>query len=83
VGRLARRALVRLVTLSAIALAATAAADERATAVRGACYCRSGGHVECVANVTRTDCERNCKLALHDDWFWLERRPCWNWGYGG
>jgi len=20
---------------------------------------------------------------LCDDWFWLERRPCWNWGYGG
>jgi hypothetical protein len=20
---------------------------------------------------------------LCDDWFWLERRPCWNWGDGG
>jgi len=21
--------------------------------------------------------------ALCDDWFWKDRLPCWNWGYGG
>jgi hypothetical protein len=26
---------------------------------------------------------RRCAQELCDDWFWLERRSCWNWGYGG
>ena len=50
---------------------------------RGACYCRAVGELHCTANLTEHDCRRRCDEALCDDWFWKERLPCWNWGYGG
>jgi hypothetical protein len=39
--------------------------------------------LQCEDDVTERDCDARCAEALCDDWFWLERRPCWNWGYGG
>ena len=49
----------------------------------GACYCRAGPVLHCTANLSEPDCRRQCDEALCDDWFWKERLPCWNWGYGG
>ncbi len=50
---------------------------------RGACYCQAGAALECSAGLTERECRRQCDEALCDDWFWKERLPCWNWGYGG
>ncbi len=55
----------------------------RSSALLGACYCRAPDELRCVADLTERDCKRRCTEELCDDWFWLERRPCWNWGYGG
>jgi hypothetical protein len=49
----------------------------------GACYCRAAGAVDCLGMLTKPDCDKRCAETFCDDWFWLERRPCWNWGYGG
>jgi hypothetical protein len=49
----------------------------------GACYCREAGTLRCTGDLSETDCRRRCDEALCDDWFWKERLPCWNWGYGG
>ena len=49
----------------------------------GACYCRAGETLKCTGDLTERDCRRRCDEALCDDWFWKERLPCWNWGYGG
>jgi hypothetical protein len=51
--------------------------------LRGACYCRAAGELMCTAGLTEPDCRRRCVEAFCDEWFWLERLPCWNWGYGG
>lgn len=50
---------------------------------QGACYCRAGGVLHCTANLSESECRRQSDEALCDDWFWKERLPCWNWGYGG
>lgn len=50
---------------------------------RGACYCKMGADRQCTADLTEHECTKRCKESLCDDWFWLERRLCWNWGYGG
>src|SRR5207249_615427 len=42
-----------------------------------------GDEVTCTAGLTEGDCRRRCAEELCDNWFWLDRRPCWNWGYGG
>ena len=60
-----------------------AAEPPRPDGPRGACYCRMAQTLECSANLTERDCRRQCDEALCDDWFWKERLPCWNWGYGG
>ncbi len=39
--------------------------------------------LKCVGVVTRAECDKQCAEALCDDWFWMERLTCWNWGYGG
>jgi hypothetical protein len=52
-------------------------------APRGACYCRAGAALQCAADLTERDCRRQCDEAACDDWFWRDRLPCWNWGYGG
>ena len=49
----------------------------------GACYCRAAGELMCTAGLTEPECRRRCAEAFCDEWFWLERLPCWNWGYGG
>ena len=49
----------------------------------GSCYCKTAGELRCVSDQTEVQCQRRCAEELCDDWFWLERRPCWNWGYGG
>ena len=51
--------------------------------LRGACYCRMAETLKCTGDLTEPDCRRRCDEALCDDWFWKERLPCWNWGYGG
>ena len=55
----------------------------RATALEGACYCRIEKRLECLGVLPERDCARRCTEEFCDEWFWLERRPCWNWGYGG
>ena len=63
-------------------LGATASSTEEPLLV-GACYCRSEDGLNCLGVLTKPECDKRCSEALCDDWFWLERRPCWNWGYGG
>ncbi|HJR00768.1 MAG TPA: hypothetical protein VKA83_04015 [Methylomirabilota bacterium] len=73
-------------TMIGLALLVAAAAGGSASEpppLRGACYCRAGAALHCTANVSERDCRRQCDEALCDDWFWKERLPCWNWGYGG
>jgi len=41
------------------------------------------GELKCVGVVTKLACDKQCAEALCDDWFWMERLTCWNWGYGG
>jgi hypothetical protein len=77
-----------LVVLGLALLAGTvadgpAAEPPRPGGSRGACYCRMAGALECTADLTEPDCRRQCDEALCDDWFWKDRLPCWNWGYGG
>jgi hypothetical protein len=83
-------ALIRTIALGLGILAMAAAGRPAATpaagpesALRGACYCRAEGALHCAANLTEPECRRQCDEALCDDWFWKERLPCWNWGYGG
>lgn len=66
-----------------LAALGAAASSTRLPAEVGACYCRGGGNLICVGVLTEPECDKHCAEALCDDWFWLERRPCWNWGYGG
>jgi hypothetical protein len=66
-----------------IAAGAGGAAGDAPAAFVGACYCRAAGTLRCTSDLTETDCRRRCDEALCDDWFWNERLPCWNWGYGG
>jgi hypothetical protein len=49
----------------------------------GACYCRASGTLRCTAGLTLRVCQKQCDHELCDEWFWKERLPCWNWGYGG
>jgi hypothetical protein len=66
--------------LGCLWLALTLASD----GFTGACYCRAAGTVRwCAADMTERACRDRCTGELCDDWFWIERRPCWNWGYGG
>ncbi len=50
---------------------------------RGACYCRAAETLSCTPALTERECRRQCDEEICDDWFWNERLPCWNWGYGG
>ena len=73
-------------TLIGLALLGAAAAGGFASEppeLRGSCYCRAGAALHCTTNLSERDCRRQCDEALCDDWFWKERLPCWNWGYGG
>jgi hypothetical protein len=80
-------AWARLATL-AVVVGVAAAGPGSAQApprfdLKGACYCRASGDLTCSADLTERECTRRCREQLCDDWFWLEQRPCWNWGYGG
>ena len=72
-----------LVTVAAAGNPAEPPAGRTEIAFRGACYCKTGTTLQCTGNLTERDCRRQCDEALCDDWFWKERLPCWNWGYGG
>jgi hypothetical protein len=84
VGARSRRGASIALTL---ALGLTAANGTVAQPTRweltGSCYCRAAGELHCVSDQTEAQCQKRCAEELCDDWFWLERRPCWNWGYGG
>ena len=82
--RCARLVLAGIVALGAMAPAGSSFAQQRERFVLlGACYCRTAGTLHCLGELTGVECRRRCADQLCDDWFWLERRPCWNWGYGG
>jgi hypothetical protein len=84
--RRARRvASIALGALLAVGLASTNGtfAHQGQREFTGSCYCRAAGELRCVSDQTEDQCERRCAEELCDDWFWLERRLCWNWGYGG
>ncbi|HEY3067549.1 MAG TPA: hypothetical protein VGL09_17280 [Methylomirabilota bacterium] len=80
-----RRVVLGLVLLAAGGLAAgrPAAQPARTAPFVGACYCRAGGTLHCTSNLSERDCKQRCDDDLCDEWFWKERLPCWNWGYGG
>ncbi len=67
---------------SLFGLAASFDAEAPAT-LSGACYCKVQQELQCVGRTTRAECDRRCAESLCDDWFWMERRSCWEWGYGG
>ena len=70
----------------ATGVAGSRAADLRVadrTEFTGSCYCRAEGKLTCTPDLTLAVCQRRCDEELCDDWFWKERLPCWNWGYGG
>ena len=78
----------RLVLATLLAIAALAgprsAADEAVSReFPGACYCRAGDELICAADLTVRECDLRSRQFLCDEWFWKERLPCWNWGYGG
>ena len=81
---IAQRAGLGVLLIAAVGSGSTAIA--RAEAPRtflGACYCRAGETLSCTNDLSERDCRRRCDEAFCDDWFWKERLPCWNWGYGG
>ena len=72
-----------VVALGLLVVAAGSGSPAEPPALRGACYCRVGTALDCTASLSERDCRRQCDEALCDDWFWKDRLPCWNWGYGG
>lgn len=78
-----RRFLVTSLIALGMLLPAGSSADDPRFVFQGACYCRRAAQLDCLGELTSVECHRRCAEALCDDWFWLERRPCWNWGYGG
>ena len=58
-------------------------AERARSELTGSCYCKAAGELRCVSDQTEGQCSQRCAEELCDEWFWLERRPCWNWGYGG
>jgi hypothetical protein len=75
--------IARAAALGFVLVAAVAADGRSAEPLLGACYCKAAGTLHCTAGLTEPECRRRCDEALCDDWFWKERLPCWNWGYGG
>lgn len=84
------RLVARILRLLVVAmLAAVPAVESRVPDLAaqseflGSCYCRSEGRLSCTADLTLGVCRQRCDDQLCDEWFWKERLPCWNWGYGG
>jgi hypothetical protein len=79
--------MLRLVFSALLMLASASGSRAADPAARmeflGACYCRAEGRLTCTADLTHGACQRRCDEQICDDWFWKERLPCWNWGYGG
>lgn len=67
----------------AILAPATPVSSTAEARLTGACYLRFADTVDCVGETTEAECRRRCDELLCDDYHWLDRRPCWNWGYGG
>ena len=61
----------------------SSAEGARAGPLQGACYLHFADKIECVGETTEPECRERCDYLLCDVYNWLERRPCWNWGYGG
>lgn len=83
---IARVGMLGLMVTAAVwadGVASEKSAAPRSEAFVGACYCRAAGMLQCTGDLSETECRRRCDEALCDDWFWKERLPCWNWGYGG
>jgi hypothetical protein len=80
-----RRALGALLVVVVLGIPGSSgrAGARPAPVFRGACYCRLEGRLECVEGLTERECRVRADELICDDWFWLERHPCWNWGYGG
>lgn len=72
-----------LLCVAAVPFVTIAISDAQPSEVHGACYCRAMSELKCVGVITRAQCNKQCAEALCDDWFWMERLACWNWGYGG
>jgi hypothetical protein len=79
----ARVTLLGLLIVAAVGADGGASGQPRPLVFAGACYCRAADTLQCTADLTERECQRRCDAALCDDWFWKERLPCWNWGYGG
>jgi len=75
--------IARVTLLGLLALAAVGADGLASEPFLGACYCQAAGNLQCTPNLSERECRRQCDEALCDDWYWKERLPCWNWGYGG
>jgi hypothetical protein len=83
---IARRMLLALVVTAAVCadgIASEKTAAPRSEVLLGACYCRAAATLQCTGDLSERECLQRCDEALCDDWFWKERLPCWNWGYGG
>jgi hypothetical protein len=78
-----RRFLVGLTLLGSLLVGGGSAAQEPRFPLLGACYCQAARELRCAGDLTERECRHRCEHELCDRWFWLERRPCWNWGYGG
>jgi hypothetical protein len=78
-----RRFLVGLTLLGGLLMNGDSAAQEPRFPLLGACYCQAARELRCAGDLTERECRHRCEHELCDRWFWLERRPCWNWGYGG
>jgi hypothetical protein len=81
--RLRGRIAIAVLTIVVLTMAGASADDRRRFTVDGACYCRAAGELKCLGVTTESACRHQCDTDLCDDWFWLERRACWTWGYGG
>ena len=81
--RVRRGASIALTLALALTAAQGTVAQPTSSPFTGSCYCRAAGELHCVSDQTEDQCQKRCAEELCDDWFWLERRPCWNWGYGG
>ena len=83
-GALRRRVGCGLILIAIAGVAGSSrAAEVTARELRGACYCRAQRELMCTADLTARECEHRSTHAFCDEWFWKERLPCWNWGYGG
>jgi hypothetical protein len=83
IGRVAVLGLMVTAAVCANGVASEKSPAPRTQAFLGACYCRAAGTLQCTGDLSEAECRQRCDEALCDDWFWKERLPCWNWGYGG